>query len=231
MSIFAISDLHLATNNPEKSMDIFPGWENYHERLKKNWDSLVTAKDTVVVVGDISWGLKLEDALSDLKWLNSLAGKKLLIKGNHDLWWNTKKKLITYLKDNNCGTIDVIFNNSITVENVALCGSRGWLYNSQSEQEKKIVLREAGRIERSIIQSQNTGNKPIVFIHYPPVYGTIECSEVIDVLLKYGIKECYYGHIHGGIALKNAIIGDYKGINFKLVSADYLKFFPKLVKK
>lgn len=230
MSIFAISDLHLATKNPQKSMEIFTGWEDYHERLRKNWNTLVTQDDTVVIVGDISWGLKLDEALPDLQWINKLNGKKLLLKGNHDLWWTTKKKLVDALETVGCDTIDFIYNSAVEVEGVAICGSRGWLYNSQTEHEQKIVKREAGRIERSILEAEEKGFTPIVFIHYPPVYGDIECSEIIDVLLKHKIKECYYGHIHGGNAVNNAILGDYKGVNFKLVSADYLKFMPKLVR-
>lgn len=231
MALFAISDLHLALGNKDKIMDVFPGWEGYTERLKKNWEALISPDDTVVVAGDVSWGLKLDEALRDLKFLDSLPGHKILIKGNHDLWWSTCKKLRDFLKDNSCHTIDFVYNDAKQAQGVAVCGSRGWLYNSHSEQERKIVTREAGRIDRSVTQAKQMGLEPVVFIHYPPIYSDICCEDIVQVLLKHDIKTCYYGHIHGGIAVKHAVIGKYRGIDFKLISADYLKFIPKLVKK
>lgn len=228
MSLFTISDLHLSLSS-NKSMDIFPGWDGYVEKIKKRWTSVVSNDDTVVIIGDISWAMKIEESFSDMNFINSLPGKKILIKGNHDLWWSTKKKVQEYFDNNNLSTLKVLFNDAIPVDDVCVCGTRGWFYDEQ-DSTKKILNREVGRLETSIRQALKTNLKPIVFLHYPPVYYGQECVEILDVLKYFSIKKCYYGHVHGPNASKKVITGPYCGINFEFVSCDYTNFSPVLVK-
>lgn len=230
MSLFAIADLHLSlgTNKP---MDIFHGWDNYVERLEKNWRALITDKDTVVVGGDISWAMKLQETYSDFAFINSLPGRKIFIKGNHDYWWQTKKKMEDYIKDNHFDTINILFNNAYEVGDVAVCGTRGWFYDAEADDDKKVVRREVGRLVTSIEAALKTGKTPIAFLHYPPIFQGRECKEIMDVLLNYKIKLCCYGHIHGKNAFKYAHQGDYKGVDLRLISGDYLGFSPKLISK
>lgn len=228
MSLFAIADLHLSLGC-DKPMDVFEGWQDYTNRLEKNWKAVVNEKDTVVIAGDISWAMKLDEAVKDFDFINSLPGYKLILKGNHDYWWSTQKKIAEFLNKNSFNSIGIIHNNSYIVENIAVCGTRGWLYNSQSEEDKKIVNREVGRLNASIDDGIKKGGKPIVFLHYPPVYDGSECKEILAVLKARGIDKCYFGHIHGSEAAKKAVTGEYEGIKMKLISCDYLKFLPILV--
>lgn len=228
MSLYTISDLHLSLS-ADKSMNIFHGWDNYVERLEANWRRLINEKDTVVIPGDISWALKLEDSLKDLKFIDSLPGKKIILKGNHDLWWGTMAKLMEFFTKNSITTITPIFNSFVETEGVAVCGSRGWLCDN-SEDSKKIVLREAGRLEVSISAAEKAGLEPIVFMHYPPVYSDCEAPEIIEVLKKHKITTVYHGHIHGS-GLHKAI-SERDGIAYKLVSCDCIEFTPhKIITK
>lgn len=230
MSIYAISDLHLALCDIDKDMSIYEGWQDYHNRIKSNWTKLIKKDDTVVVVGDISWAMKLDEAKEDLKFLNSLPGSKLIIKGNHDLWWATKSKLEKFFLENNFNTIKIIYNSAVKVEGVSICGTRGWLYDYEEKPDEKIVRREALRLGRSIYEAKQLGGIPIVFMHYPPVYAEFRSSGILDVLIKNDVRECYVGHIHGSGAAR-AVRTEYKGIKFYLVSADHLGFIPKLVRR
>ena len=225
MSIYAISDLHLSlgTNKP---MDIF-GWQNHLERIRNNWVKLVKEEDTVILPGDFSWALKLEESLNDFLFLESLPGKKILLKGNHDLWWTTVKKVKSFFQENKISSVDLVFNNSIVVENYAICGTRGWMF-TQSEADKKIIARESGRLSRSLDSAVKTGYKPMVFMHYPPAYGNEYCKEFIDILKEYSVDKVYYGHIHGN-GFNNAI-PEFEGIKLKLVSCDCINFVPFLIK-
>lgn len=229
MALYAIADLHLSLGT-DKPMDIFRGWQDYLERLENNWRALVTDSDTVVISGDISWGMKLEDCYEDFSFLNSLPGTKILLKGNHDYWWSTKKKIEEYLQINNFDTIKILFNNSFVVDGVTICGSRGWYYDSETDADIKVINREVGRLKLSLDSASDSKNTPILFLHYPPVYADLECEEIMDTLIAYGIKECYYGHLHGVHTHKNAVIGEYKGINMHLISCDYTNFTPILVR-
>ncbi len=227
MSIFAISDLHLSFSDEKKSMEVFEGWKGYTEKLKENWERKIKDKDTVVIVGDISWAMTLENAKYDLKFINDLPGKKILIKGNHDFWWSTSKKVNDFLKENDFNTISILYNSALEVENICICGSRGWMFRSETDQDKKIFMRELGRIERSIDQAYQLKNlDPIVFLHYPRVYANEESKEIINLLIEKKVKRCYYGHIHGSGALNKVLQGSYKGIDFRLVSCDYVNFCP-----
>lgn len=229
MSVFAIADLHLSMGT-DKPMDIFKGWQDYSSRLEQNWRALVSDEDTVVVAGDISWAMKLEECYADFKFINDLPGKKILLKGNHDYWWATKRKIDDYLKSNGFDTIQILFNNSFTVEGITICGSRGWYYDADTEADIKVINREVGRLKLSLDSAKESETKPIVFLHYPPVYNELECTEIMDTLISYGIKECYYGHLHGAHTHKNAVTGLYKDINMHLISTDYVDFTPVLVR-
>lgn len=225
MSVYAIADLHLSFGT-DKPMDIFSGWSDYVTRLENNWRRLITDNDTVVIAGDISWALKLEECYADFAFINSLPGKKLFVKGNHDYWWGTKSKIDEYLKANGFDTIEIIFNNAYVRDGIAICGTRGWNYESSGEKDIKILNREIGRLNMSINEAKKTGYEPVVFLHYPPVYDTIVCQEIIDTLKSQGIKKCYYGHLHGTNTHRHAVTGNYEGIELKLISCDYTEFYP-----
>lgn len=221
MALYAISDLHLSLS-ADKPMDVFRGWTDYVSRIKNNWERLCTEDDTIVIPGDISWALHLSEAVLDFKFLDSLPGKKIILKGNHDLWWSTAKKLTEFLENNEIKTVSFVFNNAITVGDKAVCGTRGWFYDLAAED--KVVLREAGRLETSIKAALETGKEPVVFTHYPPVYGEWVCHEIFEVIKKYDIKTVYHGHIHGS-GCHNAV-KEFEGVNFKLLSADCVDFTP-----
>ena len=228
MSLFAIADLHLSIGE-DKPMDIFAGWNDYVSRLKDNWLKIVDKDDTVVISGDISWAMRLEETYEDFKFIDNLPGKKIFLKGNHDYWWGTKSKIEKFLADNNLKTISILFNNSFVCDDYAICGTRGWFLENTGEKDIKILNREVGRLTASIESAIKSGKEPIVFLHYPPFFNNYECTEIIDVLLKYNIKKCFYGHIHGRKNIKNAFEGNYKGIEMKLISCDRLSFIPLLV--
>ena len=221
MSLFAIADLHLSLG-ADKPMDIFPGWAGYVEKLEKNWRENVRPEDTVVIAGDISWGLEIGETKEDFAFLDSLPGTKLLLKGNHDLWFSTKTKVERFFEENGFSTLKILFNNAYEYGDYAICGTRGWM-NDQTD--KKVLLRECGRLRLSLEAGKKLGKKPLVFLHYPPVYGGGECYEILDVLLEYGIERVYYGHIHG-YGCRSAFIGESEGVRYRLVSADFLDFVP-----
>ena len=229
MSLFAIADLHLSFGH-NKPMDIFRGWNDYAQRIEKNWRSLITENDTVVIPGDISWAMRLNETIADFSFINSLPGKKIILKGNHDYWWDTKKKMEGFFQEHNFDTLSILFNCAYMVENYAVCGTRGWFYDAEKDENKKILNREVGRLKKSIKDAKKTKLEPIVFLHYPPVYGNNECSEILEILVENNIKKCYYGHIHGTSSFKKAVIGEYKGIDFHLVSSDYINFMPVLIR-
>ena len=229
MSLFVIADLHLSFG-ANKPMNIFRGWDNYEERLEKNWRSFVTDEDTVVIPGDISWAMKLNECYEDFKFIHNLPGKKLLLKGNHDYWWDTRRKIENYLRENGFDSIEIVFNSAKAVGEYAVCGTRGWFYDAEADSDKKVLNREVGRLRTSITEALKTGLEPVVFLHYPPVYGDQRCDDILNVLKEYNIKKCYYGHLHGSNVAKKAVTGEFEGINFKLISSDYVKFVPILVR-
>ena len=233
MSIFVIADLHLSFKNP-KPMDIFgDNWENHAEKIKKDWITKVTEKDLVVLPGDFSCDTYLVDTILDFEYINNLPGKKLMLKGNHDYWWTTITSMKKFLQENNFTNIDFLYNNSFEFEEKILCGTRGWNITDE-ENNEKIINRELGRLELSLqdgIKKYNEGKEIIVFMHYPPITNNMIYSgaenKFINLMKKYNIKKCYYGHLHGQ-SIKDAVEGEIQGINFKLVSADSLDF--KLIK-
>lgn len=228
MNLFTISDLHLSLG-VNKPMDIFGGWNNYVERIETNWKKLVNEDDTVLIGGDISWASSLTEAKHDFEFINRLPGNKIILKGNHDYWWNTANKLNEFFRENNFNTISILHNNSYTDNETAICGTRGWLYDGTGEKDQKVILREAGRLETSIKIAKSVGAKPIVFLHYPPVYADFVCDEIVEVLQKYEIETVFYGHIHGKGAEK--IVQSYKNIKLRLTACDGVEFTPVFVTK
>ena len=228
MSLFCIADLHLSLGN-DKPMDIFSGRQDYTSRILNNWNSIVKDEDTGVVAGDISWAMKLEYCFNDFDFINNkLKGKKILLKGNHDYWWGTKRKIDSYLEENGFDKIKILFNNSYTVGNYNICGTRGWNLEIDSEEDEKILNRELGRLKLSL-DSVDNDKETIVFLHYPPLYGTQRCQEIFDILHNYNITKCYYGHLHGQKIIKYSYNGDYEGIKLKLISTDSVSFTPVLI--
>ncbi len=238
MSLFVIADLHLATADSSKSMEVFgKRWHNYIEKLNNNWRRVVTDNDTVVIAGDISWGLTTEDARQDLIWLDSLPGKKIILKGNHDFWWSTVSKLNSFFEANEITTITVLNNNAIEAEDVILAGSRGWFTDKSMQNAEetvdydKIVNREAIRLEMSLSQAEqlrkDTEKEIIVFLHFPPVWSEFVCQPILDVLKKHKISRCYFGHIHGSYSQPEAF--EFDNIKFSMISADFLDFMPKIL--
>lgn len=208
-------------------MDIFKGWDDYVDRLKRNWCAAVNNDDTVVIPGDISWALKLCDTAKDLRFLDELPGKKLLIKGNHDLWWCTMKKMRAFIEEQQFKTLDFVYNSAVTAESYAICGSRGWFFDDK-EQSKKVILREAQRLRTSLQCACETGLPPLVFMHYPPAYNGQHCEEMITVLKEFNIKDVWHGHIHG--AGKQYTVSEFDGISFHLISCDCINFSPQRIK-
>ncbi len=238
MSVFVISDLHLATANEQKSMEIFgKRWKNYIEKIKDNWKSVVGENDTVILPGDISWALTTEDALSDLLWLDALPGKKIIMKGNHDFWWSTVSKLTAFFAKHEINSIDILNNNAIECEKYIIAGSRGWFTDKsmQNTEEKvdydKIINRECIRLRMSLenakkINYQNN-KEIIVFLHFPPIWGEFVCEPILSLLKEYKIERCYFGHIHGNYAQPNFF--EYQKIHFYMISADFIDFLPRIV--
>lgn len=223
--IYTIGDLHLSLGC-DKPMDIFSGWTNYLERLRENWNSKVSADDTVVLLGDHSWALKLEDSFSDLEFIHKeLNGRKILVKGNHDLWWSTMNKIVNFVNDNGFTSIGFLFNNAYLAEGISICGTRGWIRENGEPADQKILNREAGRLEASLRAGVKLGGELVAFIHYPPIYGTEENAPITELLHKYDVKRCYYAHLHG-YSIKGALNGERGGVTYKLVSADGVGFDP-----
>ncbi|MBR6386281.1 MAG: metallophosphoesterase [Ruminococcus sp.] len=229
MSLWVIGDLHLCFSDPTKTMTVFRGWEDYQERIEKNWKELVKDDDTVVLAGDISWGMNMKQALPDFKFINSLAGKKIIIKGNHDYWWGTLKKMQDFLSAENLDTISILHNNFYKYGNYGICGTRGWVSINGESQDEKILMREVQRLETSISLAAAEGLEPIVFLHYPPIFAGSFNYDILEVLYRHNVKNCYYGHIHGRSAHDLCIKNTYDGVNFHLIAGDYLQFIPEKV--
>ncbi len=228
MALFAIADLHLSLGS-DKPMDGFPGWKDYVPRLRDNWLSRISPDDTVVIAGDISWGMTLPQALEDFRFLHALPGRKILLKGNHDYWWETRRKMDRFFAENGLTSLAIVHNDCFDLGNkTAVCGTRGWFYDAENDQDKKVLLREIGRLETSVLAARSRGLTPIVFLHYPPLFAGEICREMIDEMHRLDITRCYYGHIHGK-AISKAFCGNYEGISLKLISGDSLGFSPLLI--
>ena len=224
MALFVIADTHLSLSTG-KTMSVFSGWSDYESRLEKNWRAVVSESDTVVIPGDVSWCMDMEAGLEDFRFLNSLPGRKILMKGNHDFWWSTRKKAEAFFEKYELNSLNILHNNTYVEGNIAIAGSRGWFFDAESDSDKKVLMREVGRIKTSISEAKKTGLEPVVFLHYPPLTLLQKCDEIYNLLVEENIKRCYYGHLHS-YSHQTAFNGESNGIRFSLVSADYLGFCP-----
>lgn len=229
MSLFVLADLHLCKGDPSKTMSVFNGWSDYQERIEKNWLELIKEDDTIVLPGDISWGMSLEEAAPDFRFIDSLPGEKIIIKGNHDYWWTTMKKMEGFLSAEGFGSIKILHNNHYKYGDYGICGTRGWVNMPGETQDEKILKREVQRLETSIRSALDEGLVPIVFLHYPPIFATNFNYDILEILYRYKIKDCYYGHIHGRSAHDLCVKNTYDDVNFHLVSGDYLQFIPEKI--
>ncbi len=239
MSLFVISDLHLDVLTNQKSMEVFgEKWKNYTQRLKNNWSAVVEENDTVIIPGDISWALTLEESIHDLKWINALPGRKILMKGNHDFWWSTSKKMKSFFAQNELDTLEILYNGAIEVENYILAGSRGWFVDKSTQPQgvvnvdyDKVINREKIRLGMSLDEAKKlqdiSGKEILAFFHFPPVWSDFVCEELVSLLKEYNISRVYFGHIHGSYNVSSVF--EYDGIQFKMISADFIDFLPQIV--
>lgn len=239
MALYTIADLHLSLGvGKDKSMDVFGRrWQGYVEKLEKNWRAIVEPEDAVVLPGDISWALGIDEAREDLKFIDALPGTKYIGKGNHDFWWSTLKKLNEFFDANGITTIRILYNCAFEVEDYIICGTRGWFYDDtlsgipENTDFDKLVNREAQRLKLSLDAAkalQEKCGKPILcFLHFPPVWNGTACEPFIALLREYGIQKCYFGHIHGAYDAPPCF--EHEGISFALVAADYLSFIPRVI--
>ena len=240
MSLYTIADLHLSTlDSTNKSMEVFGNrWADYIQRIEQNWRHLITDNDTVVIPGDISWALSLEEAVSDLKFIDSLPGKKILGKGNHDFWWCTMKKHDALFDKIGIKTISFLFNNAHETDDFIIAGTRGW-YNEKDATNapdntdfEKLTNRENLRLSMSLqrakeLQASAPHKEIVVFMHFPPFWNGKASDGIVDQLVAHGVKRVYFGHIHGNYSVPPNFI--HAGIEMNLISADYLKFTPRFV--
>ena len=227
MAVYVIADLHLS-HGADKPMDIFgPAWKDHTERLRSNWERTVGKDDTVIIPGDVSWGMDMDGTCEDLLFIEALPGRKIIGKGKHDYWWNSMKKLGEYKKKFGLSTIDFLYNNAYNVENITVFGSRGWLVEeTPDEQNKKILDREAVRLSLSLEEAQkiSEGRELVAFLHYPPAFANEISRPIMKVLRDSGAKRCYYGHLHN---VREYMLNDkIDGIELILTAADYLGFTP-----
>lgn len=224
MALYAIGDLHLCLGAP-KPMDVFGGaWIGYLEKLKEGM-SVISNEDTTVLLGDLSWALDLTEARDDFAWINEIPGRKIILKGNHDYWWNTANKFYKFCEENGFSDQWILNNNHYEYNGYAICGTRGWFFEQQRSDphDEKVFKRELLRLEASL---RSGGDLPkLVFLHYPPRYKGYTCDEILELFHRYEVRQCFYGHLHGaGQAL--AMEGQWDGIEYRLLSADRLNFKP-----
>ena len=229
MALYAIGDLHLslATNKP---MDVFGGaWVGYVDKLKEGL-SCIGPEDTTVLLGDLTWALDLPGAREDFAFINSIPGRKIILKGNHDYWWTTATKFYKFCEAEGFSDMYVLNNNSYEYEDISICGTRGWFFEedaAEGSHNDKIFKRELIRLETSLKSAGD--RKKLCFLHYPPRYRGYECPEILAMLKAYNVEACYYGHLHGE-SHKLAIEGLHDGTEFHLCAADYIKFIPFPIK-
>lgn len=226
MALYAIGDLHLSLNS-DKSMDIFgDGWHDYIRRIREGFAPL-HGDDVTVLCGDLSWGMSLEESLEDFRFLNALPGKKILLKGNHDYWWNTAAKMERFFQEKGFTTLSILHNNCLFYGDTALCGTRGWFYEEEQQgQNAKVFNRELMRLETSLKAAGDA--EKLCFLHYPPFYDGYRCDPILELLERYRVRACYYGHLHGA-SHRLAVQGERSGVVYRLISADFLKFRPEKI--
>ncbi len=227
MALYAIGDLHLCLGAP-KPMDIFGGaWVGYMDKLREGM-SVIGPEDTTVLMGDLSWALDLPSAKADFEWINQIPGRKLILKGNHDYWWSTAAKFQKFCAENGFADMHILNNNYFEYDGYAICGTRGWYFEEKrsSDHDEKIFKRELIRLEASL---KAAGDLPkLVFLHYPPRSRGYECPEILELLEKYSVRRCFYGHLHGP-AHKLAVEGIWENVEYALLAADFINFRPKKV--
>ncbi len=233
-----MGDTHLSLGVPGKTMEVFNGWENYQEKISENWKRLVKPEDSIVLAGDISWGMSLEQAKPDFAFLHQLPGKKIILKGNHDYWWTSMKKMTDFFRKNQFDSLSVLHNNCYAYQTVAVCGTRGWVnipndtaLNKESEQDHaKILAREQQRLRSSLQAAADLypNLTPVVFLHYPPIYWGNKNQLLLETMQEFHVKDCYYGHLHG-MTHARALKGYEQGICYHLISGDYLQFVPEKI--
>jgi len=224
MALYALGDLHLSfgTNKP---MDVFGGrWEGYVDKLRQGL-SVIQPEDTLVLLGDISWALDLESAVEDFSFIASVPGRKIILKGNHDYWWNTASKFTKFCAEHGFENLHLLHNNVHLYGDTAICGTRGWFFEEEKERthDEKVFRRELCRLEASLKAAGD--REKLCFLHYPPRYRGYVCAEILEMLSVYDVKACYYGHLHGD-SHKLALQGESAGIRYELVAADYVNFKP-----
>ncbi len=227
MSLYAIGDLHLCLGAP-KPMDVFGGaWTGYMEKLEQGI-SCIGENDTTVLLGDLSWALDLQNAKADFAWIDRIPGKKIILKGNHDYWWSTVSKFNQFCNQNGFSNQFILNNNHFEYEGFAICGTRGWFFEEEKsgQHDEKVFKRELIRLETSL---QSAGDlSKIVFLHYPPRYKGYICEPIVELLHRYGVRQCFYGHLHSA-SHALAVEGLWDGIEYRLVSSDRLDFRPYCV--
>lgn len=224
MALYTIGDLHLSLGAP-KPMDVFGGkWVGYMDKLKEGL-SVIGPGDTTVLCGDLSWALGLENARADFEWIDRIPGRKIILKGNHDYWWSTAAKFYKFCQANGFTEQYILNNNCYEYGEWAICGTRGWFFEEEKsgQHDAKVFNRELMRLEASLKAAGE--REKMVFLHYPPRYRGYECREIIDLLERYGVRRCYYGHLHSE-SHKLAIEGLYGGVEYRLVASDYTNFRP-----
>jgi hypothetical protein len=231
MKIYAISDLHLDYEK-EKPMDIFGEcWENHEEKIFENWQKKIMEDDIVLMPGDISWAINIDKAVKDLERIDELKGIKIITKGNHDYWWSTNSKL----KKMNLNSITFIQNTSFKHNNIQVFGSRGWIDKTSddfTEKDLKIFEREIHRLELSLKSGERLEEKyNIVLLHYPPFDNRGNPNEFVDLMEKYNVQTCIYGHLHSEEGHRSVVEGNISGIDFICSSADYINFDPIEIKR
>ncbi len=224
MALYTIGDLHLSLG-ADKPMDVFGGaWAGYVDKLREGFSSL-NPEDTTVLLGDLSWAPGLGGAVEDFRFINGIPGRKLIVKGNHDYWWPTAAKFGKFCAEHGFENMELLHNNCKLYGETALCGSRGWFFEEDREgtHDGKIYNRELMRLERSL---QEAGDREkLCFLHYPPRYRGYQCPEILELLRRYGVGRCFYGHLHSD-SHRLAVEGEHEGVTFSLVSADYVNFKP-----
>ncbi len=230
MSLFAIGDLHLSGGD-NKPMDVFgPQWDRHFLRIRENWQKLVDEEDTVLIPGDISWAMQLQDAREDLEEIGCLPGRKILCKGNHDYWWNSISQVRAALPDG----MTALQHNAADLGDAVVCATRGWMIPTRetplSEQDAKICRREAERLRLALEDaSSKAGGRPlIVMTHYPPLLAGETDTVFTELLEAYGVHTAVYGHLHGN-GIQNGFTGEHHGIRYYLVSCDSIGFSPKRI--
>ena len=235
MALYVLADLHLSLG-VDKPMDIFGGaWQGYEAKLRQSL-SVLSDDDVLIIPGDVSWGLNLQEALNDFLFLDSFRGKKYIIKGNHDLWWDTVTKMKRFFAQHDITTIDFLFNNAVIYEHerrgkLALCGTRGWFFEEErsSEHDEKMLNRELIRLKASLEAGKKENpDELICFLHYPPIYGNYDCIPIRTLLEEYKVSQCFYGHLHSE-SCKMAFNGVKNGVKYRLISGDYVNFLPILI--